>query len=390
MARGRAYCKDNRMATSKEVRVGAFVLAGLVVAGVVVFLIGDEKRLFDAKVTYHTSFSDVQGLKSGAPVRLGGVDIGGVSRIAHSEDPLDSRLYVDLKVARREAVRVRMDSVARIESKGLLGDKMIQITTGAPDSPSVPADGFIKGEDPTDFTNVFSEVGAMTKHATQILENLETTSKALANTQMQEDLRGSVHSVNVILKQVAEGNGYAHRFLADPAEAERVSRLISTFDKTATEAEGTLAEAQKAAARVNTGPGFLHEILYGERSNDALANFGGAAAEVASTLRGIREGNGLAHSIVYGGDAASQQIAVNLGALTGDLRQITADLRAGKGTLGALLVDPSIYEDAKAVLGNVQRNDALRALVRYSIKQDEKRPEVRVSEEPPAASTAPR
>jgi phospholipid/cholesterol/gamma-HCH transport system substrate-binding protein len=377
------------MATSKEIRVGAFVLAGIIVAGLVVFLIGDEKRLFDAKVTYHTSFSDVQGLKTGAPVRLGGIDIGAVSRIAHSDDPSDSRLYVDLKVARREAVRVRQDSVARIENKGLLGDKMIQVTSGAQNAPLVAPEGFIKGEDPTDFTNVFSEIGAMSKHAEQILENLEVTSKALANTEMQENLRGSIRSVNIILKQVAEGNGYAHRFLADPAEAERVSRLLMTLDKTATDADGTLAEVQKAANRVNTGPGFVHEILYGEKSNDALANFGGAAAEVASTLRGIREGNGLAHSIVYGGDSSSQQVAQNLGAITGDLRQIVADLRAGKGTLGALLVDPSIYEDAKSVLGNVQRNDALRALVRYSIKQDEKHPQVRVSEEPPAA-TAPR
>jgi phospholipid/cholesterol/gamma-HCH transport system substrate-binding protein len=376
------------MATSKEVRVGAFVLAGLVVAGIVVFLIGDEKRLFDSKVAFHTSFSDVQGLKTGAPVRLGGIDIGAVSHIAHAQDPNDNRLYVELKVAKREAIRIRQDSVAHIENKGLLGDKMIQVSTGSSGSPAVPPDGFIKGEDPTDFTNVFSQVGEMTQRADKILENLEVTSRSLANAQLQEDLRGSAHSVNVILKQVAEGNGYVHRLLADPAEAERVSRLLSTLDRTATEAEGTLVEAQKAANRVNTGPGFVHEILYGDKSSDALANFGGAAAEVASTLRGIRDGNGLAHSILYGGDAGTQQVTANLGAITGDLRQIVADLRAGKGTLGALLVDPSIYEDAKSVLGNVQRNDALRALVRYSIKQDEKHPEVRVSEEPPASSTS--
>jgi hypothetical protein len=47
--------------------------------------------------------------------------------------------------------------------------------------------------------------------------------------------------------------------------------------------------------------------------------------------------------------------------------------------VGALLVDPSVYEDLKAVLGNVERNDVLRALVRYSIKQDEKKPPVEVS-----------
>jgi phospholipid/cholesterol/gamma-HCH transport system substrate-binding protein len=60
-------------------------------------------------------------------------------------------------------------------------------------------------------------------------------------------------------------------------------------------------------------------------------------------------------------------VAENLGVMSDDLRQIVADLRAGKGTVGALLVDPSVYEDLKRVLGDVQRNDVLRALVRYSI-----------------------
>jgi phospholipid/cholesterol/gamma-HCH transport system substrate-binding protein len=378
------------MASSKEMRVGIFVLAGLVVAGIVIFLIGEEKRLFESKLVYHTSFSDVQGLKAGAPVRLGGVDIGNVTRVRHGDNPADNRLYVDMHVAKREAVRVKTDTVAKISNKGLLGDKMIELSGGSPGAVQVPEGGSIQGEDPADFTNLFSQVGNMTKRAEVILENLETTSKALANTQMQEDLRGSVHSVNVILKQVAEGNGYAHRLLADPQEAERLSHLVSTFDRAAGEAEGTMAEAKKAAARVNEGPGFVHELLYGERGTDSIANFGGAAAEVATTLRGIREGNGLAHSILYGGDEPTKQLNANLGAITNDLRQIMADLRAGKGTLGALLVDPSIYEDVKSLLGNVQRNDALRALVRYSIKQDEKRPEVRVSEQPAPSSSPPR
>jgi phospholipid/cholesterol/gamma-HCH transport system substrate-binding protein len=375
------------MAGSKEVRVGAFVLAGLVVAGIVVFMIGEEKRLFESKLTYRTSFSDVQGLKSGAPVRLGGIDIGSVSQVVHADDPADNRLYVELHVVKREAVRVKQDSIAHIANKGLLGDKMIEITGGSPGAPQLPEGATIRGEDPADFTNLFSQVGEMSKHAEQILKNIEVTTQALSDAQMQADLRGSVHSVNAILSQVADGRGYVHRLLSDPAEADRLSHLVATFDRAAAEAEGTMAEAQKAAQRVNEGPGFAHELLYGQKGTDTIANFGGAAAELAATLRGIREGNGLAHSIVYGGDEPSQQVSANLGAITNDLRQITADLRAGKGTLGALLVDPSIYEDVKSVLGNVQRNDALRALVRYSIKQDEKRPEVRVSEQPASSST---
>jgi len=375
------------MAGSKEMKVGAFVLAGLIVAGIVIFMIGEEKRLFESKLVYKTSFSDVQGLKSGAPVRLGGIDIGSVITVTHADDPSDNRLYVELHIVKREAVRVKQDSVARIANKGLLGDKMIEITGGSPGAAQLPEGATIRGEDPADFTNLFSEVGTMTKHAEQILKNLEITTQALSDEKMQADLRGSVHSVNLILGQVAEGHGYVHRLLADPTEADRLSHLVSTFDHAAVEAEGTMAEAQKAAQQVNQGPGFAHELLYGQKGSDTIANFGGAAAELATTLRGIREGNGLAHSIVYGGDPSTQQVSANLGAITNDLRQIMADLRAGKGTLGALLVDPSIYEDVKSVLGNVQRNDALRALVRYSIKQDEKRPEVRVSEQPASSST---
>ena len=378
------------MATSKEMRVGAFVLAGLIVAGVVIFLIGDEKRLFDAKISYYTSFSDVQGLKTGAPVRLGGIDIGTVSRIAHSDDSADNRLYVDLHIVKREAGRIKKDTVAKVNNKGLLGDKMIELSGGTPSAPTIPPGGTIKGEDPTDFTNLFSEVGNMTHRADKILANLEVTTKALSDAQMHEDLRRSIHSVNLILKEVAEGQGYVHRVLADPAEAARLSHLVTTLDRVAAETEGTMTEARKAAARVNTGPGFVHEVLYGEKGADAMANFGGAAAEVIATLRGIRDGNGLAHTIIYGGDEPSTQVSANIGAITRDLRQIMADLRAGKGTLGALLVDPSIYEDVKGVLGNVQRNDALRALVRYSIKQDEKQPAVRVSDQPAPSATPPR
>ncbi|MGO9833976.1 MAG: MCE family protein, partial [Polyangiaceae bacterium] len=56
-----------------------------------------------------------------------------------------------------------------------------------------------------------------------------------------------------------------------------------------------------------------------------------------------------------------------------DLRVIVSGLRQGKGTIGALLVDPTVYEDLRAAIGNVERNEVLRALVRFSMKADEKR-----------------
>jgi phospholipid/cholesterol/gamma-HCH transport system substrate-binding protein len=64
----------------------------------------------------------------------------------------------------------------------------------------------------------------------------------------------------------------------------------------------------------------------------------------------------------------------NVNAMSDDLRAIVGDMRKGKGTLGALLVDPSLYEDLKGLIGNTERNQVLRALVRSAIQADEGRP----------------
>ena len=53
------------MPIARQVKVGVFVLAGLVVAGLVVFLIGDERRMFESKVFYEAYVRDGQGLKRG-------------------------------------------------------------------------------------------------------------------------------------------------------------------------------------------------------------------------------------------------------------------------------------------------------------------------------------
>ena len=70
--------------------------------------------------------------------------------------------------------------------------------------------------------------------------------------------------------------------------------------------------------------------------------------------------------------------------MSDDLRVVVANVRQGKGTIGGLLVDPSIYEDLKAIVGNVERNQVLRALVRYSIKEGEQRPHAETPKVPAA------
>jgi phospholipid/cholesterol/gamma-HCH transport system substrate-binding protein len=146
------------MAVSREMKVGAFVLSGLVGAGAIIFLIGDNRSLFDSKVVYHTQFDDVQGVKPGSTVRMGGVDIGAVSKVQYSEDPSHTLIDVELSVVRREAQRIREGSRASIAAKGLLGDKMVSIVAGPPDRPPIPEGGAIQTEPAQDFTQALGKI----------------------------------------------------------------------------------------------------------------------------------------------------------------------------------------------------------------------------------------
>lgn len=358
---------------SRNIKVGLFVLAGLFFSGLVIMLIGGERRFFEAHDEYQVQFADVAGLKAGAPIRMGGVDVGQVSSVGY-EKAGDTTVYVRLSIVRAEASRIKTDSVVKVVPKGLLGDKMVEITKGKAKDPA-PRDKPLPSTEPED---VFGSVGSIAEDARGALKNVNKVTESLANEQLQADLRNSVASLNTVLKQIAEGDGYPHKFLTDKAEAERISHMLETLDRTATEAAGAMSEVRQVASRVRSGPGFTHDVIYGDGPQKEVAAFGFAANELGLSLKGIREADSLAHDALYGGKGPSAKTLDNVAAITDDLRAITAGMRQGKGTIGALLVDPSVYEDMKIVLGNVERNDVLRALVRYSIKQDEKKPEVKV------------
>jgi phospholipid/cholesterol/gamma-HCH transport system substrate-binding protein len=375
------------MAMKREVKVGLFVFAGMIVTAAVVFFIGDERRLFESKYVYKATFGDVQGLKPGAPVRLSGVDIGYVQAVGHGDDPNDNRLYVSFEVVRAEAARIKSDSIAKVGNKGLLGDKMLEVSPGTPGQASLPPGSVVPSEEAADYSALLARVGDMGRKADAILTNVEKATSVLADERVRDDVQRSLHSLSIILNDVAAGQGYLGRILRDPAEADRISHAVGSFDRTAQKLNDTLDGVNNVVARVEKGPGFVHDVIYDTQGTETVKRFGEFAGEAGLALKGVRESQSVAHGLIYG-DPNQQQVVANLGAMSADMRSIVADMRAGKGTLGGLLVDPSIYEDMKAVLGNVQRNDVLRALVRYSIKQDEKKPSITVGD-PPAGRASP-
>jgi phospholipid/cholesterol/gamma-HCH transport system substrate-binding protein len=359
----------NFMLTSRDAKVGAFVLIGLVFAGLVIFLIGDERHVFSSKVSFLTIFQDVEGLKAGSSVRMGGIDVGLVQSVGYAEDSGDMRLHVKFAVDKSQAARIRKDSRVKIESKGFLGDKMLTLVGGDPKLPAVPPGSHIEADnDPKDLQTALARVGPIVAKAESVLENLDSTAAHLADPVVHEKLKGSVESLHHILESIVRGPGYVARLLNDRAEADRISGMIDRLDHASVQLEQSLASVASITQRVEKGPGLIHELLYSEESAKSVQQIGHAAEEVATTLRSVRDGQGMARTLLFG-DGSPDRTLAQVSQILTDAHNILADVRAGKGTLGALLTDPSVYEDLKVLLGNVERNKSLRALVRYSIEQ---------------------
>ncbi len=359
-------------ARNRSVNVGVFVVGALVLALLAAFVIGDSRRAWDRKVTLRGRFNDVVGLRTGSAVRMGGIDVGSVTDVSHAEAASDSQIYVTIAVARGDARRVKRDTLMRVVDKGFLGDKMVDLTGGDPDKPPAEDGDFIASEE--DPSGLAKAIDKMTKKADAIMDVVKRTSESLGDPRTAEDIKGSVRSLRAILDGVAnEKDGLAHKAVFDPEVGRRVDHILANLDATTANLAAISGDARDVAAHAKSGPGLVHTLVYDEQLGAGVT---GTMVELHKSLSALRTGNGLGHAIVYGDDE-TQHVIGNVSKMTDDLREMIANMKAGRGTIGGLLVDPSVYEDVKALVGNVERNQVLRALVRYSIKQNEQRPPVK-------------
>ncbi|HVH47276.1 MAG TPA: MlaD family protein [Labilithrix sp.] len=380
-------------AKGRTLKVGVFVFVGLILATIAVFTIGENRRVWDRKVEYRAAYDDVVGLRPGSVVRMGGIDVGAVEKVEHGKHADDSKAYVTLSVAREEAGRVRSATVATIEGKGLLGDKMVQLawdkkvadelTKSGKDPNAVLApNGWLVTAAPAD---PIGDAQKAAQGAKLAMENLQKATEGIADEKFKEDLHGTVHALRDILEGVSQKDGVAHRMIFDQEEAKRVDRILANLEVTSANLANVSANARDVSAQVKSGPGLAHTIIYDDQLAQGMT---GTMVELHKSLQAVRTGNGLAHSFVYGDDQ-TQRLMGNVNAMSEDLREIVANMKAGRGTVGALLVDPTVYEDIKSLVGNVERNQVLRALVRYSIKQNEDKPHAEVKADTPQPTVTP-
>ena len=110
-----------------ETMVGLFVLLGIAALAYLAFQLGDVRFLGGQDYTVRAIFPSVTGLKEGAGVEIAGVKVGKVASISLHE----GRALVTLRI-RKEVVLVE-DVIASVRTKGIIGDKYVQLAPGGSD-----------------------------------------------------------------------------------------------------------------------------------------------------------------------------------------------------------------------------------------------------------------
>jgi hypothetical protein len=139
-----------------SIAVGAFLIGGLVLFGVGLFMIGNENNLFAHTFKIYAWFSKMSGLAADAQVHVSGFDAGTVSGILIPQQP-NGKFRVTLKIGDKFKPLIREGSVASIQSQGMVGDEFIDIDPGDPASPACKAGCTIQSKETTSMSDLMQE-----------------------------------------------------------------------------------------------------------------------------------------------------------------------------------------------------------------------------------------
>ncbi|MBI2991680.1 MAG: MCE family protein, partial [Deltaproteobacteria bacterium] len=334
-----------------QIKVGLLIVTALIILGATIFLMGKERRLFENKVLFEIRFSRTIGLREGAPISLTGVRVGSVESLTFSPDVQDNHIVVQVKLVSAVAPRIRKDTVARIRTQGVLGDKYIELSGGSPDSEPLPAGGLIAAVDPIDYEALLGEGGDLVQNIAAVVGSLRAILQSAEEgkgllgqivapqherkwTETANSLRSASTSLKNILQSVEKGEGLMGQLVRNKETGQAVMEDLraglhqlrsaaESLQKTAQKierGEGTLGTSlQKTAQKIERGEGTLGTLIQDPHAGkEILTNLRRSASNLESVTRQLREGDGVLHRLIMDKPYADR--------LLGHLEKTTKDL----------------------------------------------------------------
>lgn len=368
-----------------SLRIGIFVVCGLVVLGIAILGITSKQRIFERKVEFYSMFNDASGLKEGSIVQFQGVEVGIVTDLEFSEDPQNTLVKVRYKVSSAILPRINSDTRAVIKSLGLLGDKFISLEKS--DKPSknpvniLPKSEIISYQPVTlrelgeNAQDIMASVNELSQNVNQLITHISKQgplARIMNDPKLSDELlehyRKTAESLDIVTRRLQNGEGIVGGLLAKKGSGdESAEKLRQSIDN--------LNEIIKG---INEGKGvvglLVTELNEGKDAKQSLIDFFAALEKFSQSMK---DSNSLAYKLFID-EKFGEELAQNLLSISESLNSILKKVDKGEGTAGALINDKEVYDSLSLAAKGIQKSGVVKWYLEKKAREaarDEKKKE---------------
>src|SRR3989441_3533012 len=322
--------------TWTERRVGVVVLVSLFILAFAILSIGGGGgRAFGSHYQVKALMNDVNGLKSGSPVRVGGVEVGTVTRVDFAGGG-SGMVEVTMRLDRRVKDRVTTESEATLGSLGLLGERAVDFAT-APRGPPVEDGGYLAAAAEDPFKGLLTDASSSTAHLRRILSRMDAgeglIGKALRDEELYEQMTDVSLRLQGVLAKLESDKGPLGRLVNDPEMSRGLAASVKAVES--------------VTSRLESGQGALGALTRDEEVARDLKNLTSRLNEVTGRLQ---RGEGAAGKLLQ-----DEAFSRRLDSTFSHLDTVLARLERGQGTAGKPLPDHRLHEKRNAALNERAR-----------------------------------
>ncbi|MFA7228733.1 MAG: MlaD family protein [Melioribacteraceae bacterium] len=259
-------------------RLGIFIFFGTVLLVLAIFLLGSKEKLFTRTSEIKAYFNQIEGLKSGAPVRLSGYDIGSVSSISFAGD---STAKVEVKMRIDNTLRhfIHIDSEAAIETEGLVGKKIVTISPGGADAAEIGDGGTIRSKNPVNVSAIIEETQSIMANIKDLTKDF---SEIFARINKGEGSIGKLVNDDELYKSAVSVTQSADRSMN--TITRRLDEISDIIVQTSSSLKGIIVNIDSATIDVRN---LVHKVNRGEGVLGALIGDNKMADSVKTILKNL-------------------------------------------------------------------------------------------------------
>jgi phospholipid/cholesterol/gamma-HCH transport system substrate-binding protein len=305
-----------------ELKIGIVAVSAVVLAIVLILAVGGQGGFAWERYELKTKFSNVQGLKSGAVVRVAGVDVGKVTSV----DFVGADVQVTLEVNDENTSRITDQSRASIGSLSLLGEPIIEISPAAQGTPLKDGDFVQSVRAPGQIAEVAENATQTLEQATGLIKEIRagkgTVGKLFTDDDLYREMNQLVTSAETVATSINRGNGTLGQLIRDPAVYKQANLALGNL--------------QEMTRRINAGEGSLGKLL---RDDQLARSLSSASTNLDQVTGRLSRGEGTAGKLL-----TDQQLYDRFNSVASRIDKLATDLEQGQGTAGQLLHDKRLYE----------------------------------------------